>query len=85
MTIPLTGDVVVIGRSAIADLVFTDDSLSRQHARLVRVGDEHKLEDLESRNGVFLNSIRIFSATLRTGDTIQLGELIFLYSEGIHS
>lgn len=84
ISFPLTEVVTVIGRSANADLSFTDESLSRLHAQLVRVGEEHQVEDLESRNGVFLNGVRIHSAVLRTGDSLQLGELVFVYAEGIH-
>jgi pSer/pThr/pTyr-binding forkhead associated (FHA) protein len=49
---------------------------------LTRQGDEYIALDLGSRNGIYLNGIRIHSAVLREGDQLQLGEVILLYHEG---
>ena len=72
---------VVLGRSPErADLVVPDTSVSREHARLVRVGATVTLIDLGSRNGVLVNGRRVDgSTTLREGDRITVGqtELVF--------
>jgi pSer/pThr/pTyr-binding forkhead associated (FHA) protein len=52
------------------------------HARLQRLDDEYSVEDLDSRNGVFLNGLRVHSAVLRDGDQLQLGDAVFTYTEG---
>ncbi len=73
LTIP-PGDIVTLGRSAECTFPFDDASLSRDHARVMRVGSEYVLRDDGSRNGTFVNSQRLAKATtLRDGDRVQLG------------
>jgi sigma-B regulation protein RsbU (phosphoserine phosphatase) len=77
-------DEVVIGRSSKAGLTVPDRSLSRAHARIFRLDDEWRLEDLGSRNGTFLNGTRVEgSVPIRVGDTLTLGSsLIALLAAG---
>ena len=49
----------VIGRGYDCDLVVTDAAVSGHHCRLTQQGDGFLLEDLGSRNGTFVNGIRI--------------------------
>jgi ABC-type multidrug transport system ATPase subunit/ABC-type multidrug transport system permease subunit len=49
----------VIGRGYDCDLVVTDAAVSSHHCRLTQQGDGFLLEDLGSRNGTFVNGIRI--------------------------
>ncbi len=63
-----------IGRAHDAELRLLDDGISRQHARVALDGPIVWLEDLESRNGTYVNSVRITSrAQLRDGDKVQIG------------
>jgi len=75
------GEPITIGRSAGQALAFTGDSeLSRQHARLSRVGRELVVEDLRSTNGTFVNAQRIAEpTTLREGDVLRVGHQRFTY------
>jgi len=51
-----------------------DRLISRQHARIIRRGQNLWLEDLNSTNGTYLNGQRIFEPVLlRAGDEIRLG------------
>ncbi len=73
LSIP-AGDIVTLGRSAECTFPFDDASLSRDHARVMRVGSEYVLRDDGSRNGTFVNNQRLAKATtLRDGDRVQLG------------
>jgi len=64
----------VIGRSREADVVLKDKLVSRQHARVIRRGDEVTIEDLSSGNGVFVNGQQIHALTaLRPGDAVFVG------------
>jgi pSer/pThr/pTyr-binding forkhead associated (FHA) protein len=38
--------------------------------------------DLESANGVYLNGVRVHSAGLFEGDTIQIGDVLLMFREG---
>ena len=78
----LSADTLVIGRGSAADLRLDSDDVSRTHAQLMRVDDEYTIEDLDSRNGVFLNGLQVHAAVLRDGDQLQLGDVVFTYNEG---
>lgn len=78
----LSRDAMIIGRGSTADLRVDSDDVSRVHAQLLRLDDEYTVEDLDSRNGIFLNGLRVHSAVLRDGDQLQLGDAVFTYTEG---
>jgi diguanylate cyclase (GGDEF)-like protein len=70
-----TGELVTLGRVRECTFAFEDPSLSREHARLLRVGDEWVLKDAGSTNGTFVNDVRLTTAKpLRDGDRVQLGQ-----------
>ncbi|MBL8933889.1 MAG: FHA domain-containing protein, partial [Archangium sp.] len=64
----LSADALIIGRGSAADLRVDSDDVSRTHAQLLRIDDEYTIEDLDSRNGVFLNGLQVHAAVLRDGD-----------------
>jgi pSer/pThr/pTyr-binding forkhead associated (FHA) protein len=80
--IELVGERLVLGRADTADLVISSDEVSRHHARFTCVDDEYQVEDLDSRNGVYLNGLKVNLAVLREGDEVQLGDHVFAYREG---
>lgn len=80
--IELKGDSLVVGRADDADIRIPSSALSRRHMRIEGYADGHRVIDLDSANGVFLNEVRIHSAVLRDGDMLQLGNAVFLYHEG---
>lgn len=80
--IQLRGSALVIGRGEQADFKIDSEELSRKHLLIMRVADEYAAEDLDSRNGVYLNGVKIHSATLRDKDTLQLGSVLLVYHEG---
>ena len=63
----------VLGRAYEADLVMTDGSVSREHARLEYVDDDWTIVDLDSSNGIALNSEPTRRAALTDGDVITVG------------
>jgi hypothetical protein len=80
--IPLRA-VVSIGRAPENDIRFSDRYVSKQHALVSLIGGEYVIQDVGSRNGVFINGKRVKTAVLRSGDTLQLGNTIlrFIYKE----
>ena len=52
-------DRAIIGRSSDCDVPLDVAAVSRRHAAIVRERDDFFVEDLESRNGTFLNDERI--------------------------
>ena len=65
-----------IGRSTGCDVVLTDISVSRRHARLIPRDGVWVLHDLSSTNGSYLNGHRVSRCQLRPGDRLALGEAL---------
>ena len=51
----------------------------RRRLRAGRGPDGYVIEDLKSRNGVWLNGSRVFHAVLKNGDRVRLGTTDYLY------
>ena len=73
----------IIGRGEDADIQVNSPDLSRKHIQLNCLSEECHIQDLESRNGCYLNGVKIHAATLRNGDTLQLGKILFSFHEGL--
>lgn len=71
--VALIGDWTRIGRSTAADVRFDDPTVSRRHALIIREGDELKLVDDSSLNGIFVAGERIDRHTLTDGDSFLVG------------
>ena len=71
-----------IGREKGNRIVVEDHEASRRHAEIRKHNDPFFLTDLNSSNGTFLNNSRISEAELKSGDRIQIGRTLFLYSQG---
>lgn len=65
---------LVIGRHPACDVVMTDLTVSRRHARLIFRDGGWILQDLESTNGTVLNGQRVGRCRLRPGDELALGD-----------
>ena len=64
----------VIGRDRDVVVRIDDESVSRRHARISVGRDAAMLEDLNSRNGVFVGGRRISGpVSLANGDTLKIG------------
>ncbi|MBN1845766.1 MAG: SpoIIE family protein phosphatase [Sedimentisphaerales bacterium] len=64
----------LIGRSAKNDLVLDNAEVSRRHARIFRDPFQRWIiEDLGSRNGIFLNGRHIQAGAIMWGDQVQIG------------
>jgi pSer/pThr/pTyr-binding forkhead associated (FHA) protein len=75
--IPLPSNVTVIGRRQDCDLRIPITTVSRRHCQLCVNNQSLKIRDLGSRNGTFVNGKRIEEATIKPGDNITIGPLIF--------
>ncbi len=71
----LEKDVITIGRSKKNDLVLADQWLSRIHAEIRRENSRHFIRDLDSRNGTYVNGLRLSQRVpLQNGDVVTLGD-----------
>ncbi|NRA36573.1 MAG: FHA domain-containing protein [Planctomycetes bacterium] len=69
---------ITLGRDPESDLVLPAPNASRNHSLLVWDGERLIIEDLESRNGVYVNANRIEGKqVLGPGDVAELGGCVF--------
>ena len=70
----------VIGRDPAVAVCLDSPKVSRHHARITVSGESAILEDLSSKNGVFVRGERITDPTpLRSGDEIRIGSLTLVF------
>ena len=67
----------MVGRDPGCDIVVTDGSVSRRHARLEQRGSEWWVIDQGSANGTYINSVRVAEQSLKTGQELRFGALSF--------
>lgn len=79
----LDGNEIILGRGEKATLTLDSEEVSRAHAKLTRTDGEYTIEDMESRNGIVLNGLKVHAAVLRDGDQVQLGDVVLSYREGV--
>ena len=70
---------IYMGRMAQSEFILTDTNVSRVHAWIAYEQHRHVLYDAESRNGSFVNGVRITTQRLRDGDEIRLGTTALRY------
>jgi transcriptional regulator with GAF, ATPase, and Fis domain len=69
-----TSDRLVVGSAETADLVLHDDAVSRFQCEITVADGRVLLKDLESRNGTFVEHVRIIAAELVNGSRLTLGQ-----------
>ncbi len=72
-TVPLDDAESIIGRDSHCAVYLPIDNVSREHARILRNGEQFTVEDLDSTNGTFVNNVRIVSCILHHSDQIRIG------------
>lgn len=77
---------LIIGRGGECGLVLPERQVSREHIRIYRAGETYYLEDLDSKNGTWVNGRQIKGepVPLRDGDEINVAlaaKLTFIGSE----
>jgi predicted component of type VI protein secretion system len=81
VTHELVGDIVMIGRAPLNDIVIDNPVVSAQHAMLLKVGDSYWLKDLNSTNGTHINGLLFTYGELKDSDTIRFGAVTAIFAE----
>jgi hypothetical protein len=69
---PLNAQELSIGRAEQSDITLADPGVSRNHARIVREGDDFIVEDLRSTNGTEVNGQLVRRRRLADGDVVKV-------------
>jgi len=82
----LSGERLTVGRSADADIMLDDVTVSRHHAEFVADGEGWALVDMGSLNGTYVNRHSVERHPLTSGDMIQIGKfrLQYLHADEDH-
>jgi hypothetical protein len=64
----------LVGRSSRSQIQLDDKKASSSHCRLTLLKDRLEIIDLESKNGTYLNGIRIEESEVFIGDVIKVGD-----------
>jgi diguanylate cyclase (GGDEF)-like protein len=75
MMVPIEG-TISIGRNPESAIPLDDDLVSWNHCSVTNVNGNITLQDNESRNGVFVDEMRIEGCELNVGSNIQLGDTV---------
>jgi signal transduction histidine kinase len=79
----LTAPTVTVGRHSANAVALHDTQVSRRHLELRAAhGGGYDLFDLGSGNGTLLNGRPVSTATLRSGDSITLGQTVLMFTAG---
>lgn len=79
--VPIDKDVVIIGRSKDCDLSVSSEAISRKHARVEKREGSYFIEDLGSRNGIYVNNEKTMGSKLKDGDFVKLGLFEFTFRD----
>jgi signal transduction histidine kinase/pSer/pThr/pTyr-binding forkhead associated (FHA) protein len=71
---------VTLGRDSTHAVQLHDTEVSRDHAELFRRGENYLVRDLGSSNGTFVNGQPVRECELTSGDQLQLGRTLLLYT-----
>ena len=78
-TFPLTEDEVSIGREPCNQISLLDSLVSRRHCVIRKDGPDFLIQDLDSRNSTFVNSLPVKERVLADGDQIRVGKSILVF------
>jgi ABC-type multidrug transport system ATPase subunit/pSer/pThr/pTyr-binding forkhead associated (FHA) protein len=78
--IPLGAPLISLGRYPDNTVVLNHPQVSSHHAQLQLVQGGYRILDMDSTNGVYVNSLRIHSQQLKPGDEIRIGPFKLTYT-----
>ena len=69
----------LIGRSDANHIIIEDMFISKNHAKIYFNGSDYVIEDFGSRNGTYVNDIKISTMVIHGGDSVRIGRSMFVF------
>ena len=79
---PLNQASYIIGRGAEVAIPLPEQMVSRRHAELMIRSNQVLIKDLKSKNGVYVNDLKVVGSSLKDGDIIRIGTTVFKFITG---
>ncbi len=76
-TIEVTASETVVGREPGCDILLSDGSVSRKHAKIERRGAIWAVVDQGSANGTYVDSQKVGEAVIKNGQELRFGTVAF--------
>ncbi|MDO4586663.1 MAG: SpoIIE family protein phosphatase [Planctomycetia bacterium] len=82
--IPVYSDSVILGRHPFCNIVLDNAAVSREHTRIEHSQNGFTIEDLQSRNGTWLNNKPLIRKTfLYDNDIIRICDMIIVFTSSL--
>lgn len=79
---PLEKETITLGRDPQCDIFIDEAFISKNHAAISLTGNAIEVEDMGSKNGIFVNGARTGKALLKLDESFQIGVMEFFLKEG---
>ena len=77
--IPILRNLNTLGTSKMNDIVIESDEVALRHAKIYKVGQSWKIQNLQNHENTFVNGRRIDQRFLKEGDEVAIGDFIFKF------
>jgi len=78
-TFRIEGRGLLIGRRPTCDVTLDEPAVSAKHALVFELNGVHRVRDLYSRTGTWVNNVQVKMCQLRPGDVVRIGHSEFRY------
>ena len=79
---PLSQNSLLLGRDRTCDLRIDDPSISREHAKITCFEDRIIIDDLNSKNGLFVGNIKVSKIQIGANESFRIGYIEFFLKSG---
>lgn len=73
---------ILVGRGDQVQISIDEKTVSRNHAEFYRKNNQTMVKDLRSKNGIYVNDIKVIGSALKDGDLIRIGTTVFKFVGG---
>lgn len=79
--IPLNRQKMRVGRVSAAHIPLDEGTVSKKHAEFHTKNQQTIVKDLQSKNGLYVNELKVIGSILKDGDLIRIGTTVFKFLE----